>query len=176
MKKIIILSAFSLMIGCTRYSFVESKGGLSVFLNEVNGELIYVGSNNQIFDRVFLYDSARNTLEVKNKTSKGKEFGEKETIAGNYTVSLRIRYFENSMLYDVTLKPFDKNARRVANSINIFLLDDENFCLGNINPTDWTTVVDKERKEDHVSADGSIPVTLTSYCKINNWSFSSSDY
>jgi hypothetical protein len=164
--------------GCSQkqnypFEFVETKSGLSVYLDGARGKLIYMDETNRIIDYVSLKPNSNEiTIIEDNKIQalKNTDRGERSMPGTDYSVKLSTRFYSNRLLYVLELKPFDERARRFANTVSIELLDENGFVLGEIDSTyDWTTTVDSNGKEIGLNTQGSISITLRNYLEIDRW-------
>jgi hypothetical protein len=165
-------------MGCSKeqeypFSFVEQKGGISVYLDGQKGKIIYIDETNRIIDYVDLRpnSTAVQTIEQnKNDALMNKDRGSKDMPGTDYSIELSTRFYNNKLLYMMKLSPYNDKAKRFARTVSIQLMDDRGFVLGEIESSyDWTTTVDDTGKEIALSTQGSIPITLRNYLEIVNW-------
>jgi hypothetical protein len=165
-------------LGCSKeqeypFSFVEQKGGISVYLDGQKGKIIYIDETNRIIDYVDLRPNSTIVHAIeqnKNDALMNKDRGNKNMPGTDYSIELSTRFYNNRLLYMMKLSPFNDKIKRFARTVSIQLEDDRGFVLGKIESSyDWTTSVDDTGKEVALSKQGSIPITLRNYLEIVNW-------
>ena len=175
---IIWVSLILFLSGCNqqqnnRFTFVETKDGLSVYLDGRAGSVIYIDETNRIIDHVSLRPNSGEIGIIessKREALRSTDRGYRDIPGSPYSVELSTRFYSNRLLYVIRLEPFDNRAREMANTISIQLLDDNGFVLGTINRnTNWVTSVNSEGVEVGLNTQGSIPITLRNYLEINRW-------
>ena len=177
MKRIVLAVPLGIVLallvsGCGKYSYVENTNGLSVFLNERNGNVIYVDDSNRIVDRVKL-GAGPDDRDGANKAAamSGREWGTREIPGTDFKVSFYTRFYNNQLLYKIEVEPYNNRTLAFARTVVVKLMDDNGFVLGTI-PTvyDWTQNVDGNGEPVAVEATGNIMVTLGHYLEIGDWS------
>ena len=174
---IIILFFVFTVIGCdqqnNRFVFVETKDGLSVYLDGRSGRLIYIDETNRIIDYVSLTPSSDVISSIESNKQQALRItsrGSRDIPGMEFTVRLSTRFYSNRLLYTLELEPYNDRATRFANTISIELLDSSSFVIGTINrSTNWVRSVDNSGNPTGLSTQGSIPITLRNYLEINRW-------
>ncbi|MDR1930103.1 MAG: hypothetical protein LBQ44_05665 [Treponema sp.] len=91
--------------GCSKkqeypFSFVEQKGGISVYLDGQKGKIIYIDETNRIIDYVDLRPNSTivQTIEQnKNDALLDKDRGSKNMPGTDYLVELSTRFYNNRL-------------------------------------------------------------------------------
>jgi hypothetical protein len=182
MKKIYLavffLSASTavLLTGCRKdnpFVFIETRNGQTVFLDASKGKVIYVDESNRIIDYVDLKPNGEAISEIvenKSRAINAKEWGAEDIPGTDYSVSLSTRFYNNRLLYLLSIKPYNDKARQFARTVKIELNDRNGFNLGEIDSSyDWVSSVDDAGKEMGLNTQGSIPITLRNYLEIYRW-------
>ena len=89
-----------------------------------------------------------------------------------FSIELETRYNNGQLLYILRMTPYDDNLLRLANTVNVELLDREGFVLGRIEPEAWNRSNDSEGRRIGVISRGNIPMTRNNYRNLGRWSVS----
>ena len=174
---ITVLSIFTIFscgpLQNNRYVFVETKDGLSIFLDGRNGNLVYIDETNRVIDYVSLSPSTTEISDIERNKQQALRIttrGDRAIPGMEFTVKLSTRFYSNRLLYVIELEPYNDRASRFANTISIELLDSNQFLLGTIGrSTNWIRSVDSSGNPSGLTTQGSIPITLRNYLEINSW-------
>jgi hypothetical protein len=155
------------------FSYVGTQNGQTIYLDGAKGKVVYVDESNRIIDYVSLRpDSNDITNIVYNKTRaiENKDWGERSIPGKEYSLSLSTRFYNNRLLYQIKITPFNDKARQFARTVTVELNDKNGFNLGEIDSTySWTQTVDSEGNPMGLNTQGSIPITLRNYLEIEYW-------
>jgi hypothetical protein len=162
--------------GCQKenpFVFIETRNGQSVFLDASKGKLIYVDESNRIIDYVDLKPDRTAVDGIvfdKNRSIATKFWGIEDIPGTDYSVSLSTRFYNNRLLYILTVVPYNDKGKQFARTVSIDLSDENGFHLGEIGSNhSWITTVDDDGKETGLNTQGSIPITLRNYLEIYSW-------
>jgi hypothetical protein len=163
-------------MSCNRYVHVNTNDGLSVFLDNFNGKLIYINNHNEIVDYIDLKESAQKASEF--KYDNYYNFGDWDNIKifGKYpNAKLDIRFYDDKLLYifeyflrasEYENDNIDEKLNYFSNNIHINLIDNNNFILETIEPQNWSSTNDSlNGRISH----GDIPITLKNFREIYSW-------
>jgi hypothetical protein len=158
-------------LGCSKYSFIENKDGQSVFLDENGGKIIYVDTSNRVIEQVDLKTRTVNKNGADKITAmSGKEWGTKDIPGTDFKVTFSSRFYNNKLLYQIEVEPFNNRTRNFARSVTILLTDENGFVLETISSSyNWNSLVDNTGEQIGLSVHGSIPITLGNYLEIHAW-------
>jgi hypothetical protein len=168
---LVIGCTLSLLLGCSKYSFIENKDGQSVFLDERGGKIIYVDASNRVIEQVDLKTKTVNQDGTgKTEAMSGKEWRMKTIPGTDFKVTFSSRFYNNKLLYQIQIEPYNNKTRSFARSISIKLTDKKGFVLETISSLyNWTNLVNDTGEDIGLNTYGSIPITLGNYLEINDW-------
>jgi hypothetical protein len=166
------VSFILILAGCSRYSFVETSDGQSIFLDEYTGKVIYVDSSNRAIDRVDLTVRTVNQDGTdKSNAMNGHDWGVRDVPGEDYKITFSSRFYNNKLLYKIDVTPNDRNILSFARTVSIKLMDQNGYVLETIESIRyWNHMVDNDGEEIGVNTWGEIPITLGNYLEIKGWS------
>lgn len=158
-----------------KYAYVGEKNGQSIFLNTIEGKAIYVNNKNQVSDYVDLdinvieIDKIRNDKEIIKSFQQAYDWGKQKITNTRYSINLKVRYYNDNLLYILEMEPYDANLYRLANTIKIYFVDENNFTLETIKTISWNSRLNNEGKIAELVTSGSLPITLDNLLEIEWW-------
>lgn len=167
---------FISITSCQKYEFIGLKEGQNVFLDNINGKVIYINNSNRVVDYVDLKLNSSEITRIQidkdlnDSAQKMKFWGDKNIPGTKYSLELSTRFYNDKLLYILQIRPYDDGVSRLANTITVDLVDTAGFVLETIDPTRWIRIVNDEGKAQRLSTSGSLPVTLENYFEIDDWS------
>jgi hypothetical protein len=158
-----------------RFEIIDSRNGTYVFLDNQQNHLLYINQSNRIYDIIPLSLNRQEIQKIKiirdstNAKEKYKDWGEIGITGTNYQIALRTRFYNDQLLYVVSMTPYDLPAYNKCEKISIIFYDTRKFILYQFYPQNWAQRINKEGKTIAMVSDGSFPFKLDNYIEIDSW-------
>jgi hypothetical protein len=185
MKRTLLFIFSLLLIACQsqgKYQYIETKGGNDLFLNTIEGKVVYVDKSNRIIDYVDLNLNLAEISKIKSEKAsndtaqKYRTFGEKSIAGTSYSASIRTRFYKDKLLYQLSFSPYGEDLYRNTNTISFAFTDTVGFTLEKVEPRGWTRIVEDNGTPIRLETNGQVPMTLENYFEIADWNLMWSEW